>query len=98
MIKESRYRKRESYDKRRIYYVKQGHILYPDGATGSNPLVKAGMPSGVCPEQWILEHQESCCSTEDYVQWEPISCMPLPLPPIASNWRYHLEKYDFHDS
>ena len=31
--------------------------LYLDGATGSN-LVKAGMPSGVCPEQWILEHRE----------------------------------------
>jgi len=32
-------------------------ILYLDGATGSN-LVKAGMPSGVCPEAWILEHRE----------------------------------------
>ena len=32
-------------------------IVYLDGATGSN-LVKAGMPSGVCPEQWILEHRE----------------------------------------
>lgn len=31
--------------------------IYLDGATGSN-LVKAGMPSGVCPEQWILEHPE----------------------------------------
>lgn len=31
--------------------------LYLDGATGSN-LVRAGMPSGVCPEQWILEHKE----------------------------------------
>ena len=31
------------------------HIIYLDGATGSN-LVKAGMPSGVCPEQWILEN------------------------------------------
>lgn len=31
--------------------------LYLDGATGSN-LVKAGMPSGVCPEQWILEHPD----------------------------------------
>lgn len=29
--------------------------VYLDGATGSN-LVKAGMPAGVCPEQWILEH------------------------------------------
>lgn len=31
--------------------------LYLDGATGSN-LVKSGMPSGVCPEQWILEHRD----------------------------------------
>lgn len=34
-----------------------GQIIYLDGATGSN-LVKAGMPSGVCPEQWILEHRD----------------------------------------
>lgn len=33
------------------------HYLYLDGATGSN-LVRAGMPSGVCPERWILEHRE----------------------------------------
>lgn len=31
--------------------------LYLDGATGSN-LVKAGMPVGVCPEQWILENEQ----------------------------------------
>lgn len=31
--------------------------LYLDGATGSN-LVKAGMPSGCCPEEWILEHSD----------------------------------------
>ncbi len=31
--------------------------LYLDGATGSN-LVKEGMPSGVCPEKWILEHRD----------------------------------------
>ena len=37
--------------------LSKDHILYLDGATGSN-LVKAGMPSGVCPEQWILEHRE----------------------------------------
>lgn len=33
------------------------NFLYLDGATGSN-LVKAGMPSGVCPERWILEHKD----------------------------------------
>lgn len=31
--------------------------LILDGATGSY-LVKSGMPAGVCPEQWILEHKE----------------------------------------
>lgn len=35
----------------------KGSLIYLDGATGSN-LVKAGMPSGVCPEAWILEHKE----------------------------------------
>lgn len=32
-------------------------ILYLDGATGTN-LQRAGMPTGICPEQWILEHQD----------------------------------------
>lgn len=30
-------------------------LIYLDGATGSN-LMKRGMPGGVCPEKWILEH------------------------------------------
>lgn len=32
-------------------------LIFLDGATGSN-LQKRGMPAGVCPEQWILEHEE----------------------------------------
>lgn len=32
-------------------------ILFLDGATGTN-LQRAGMPTGVCPEQWILEHSD----------------------------------------
>ncbi|MCM1173907.1 MAG: homocysteine S-methyltransferase family protein [Blautia sp.] len=31
--------------------------VFLDGATGSN-LLKRGMPAGVCPEKWILEHPE----------------------------------------
>ncbi len=31
--------------------------IFLDGATGSN-LQRRGMPAGVCPEQWILEHRE----------------------------------------
>lgn len=38
-------------------------ILYLDGATGSN-LMKAGMPVGVCPEQWILEHEDALVSLQ----------------------------------
>lgn len=33
-------------------------FVYLDGATGSN-LQKKGMPPGVCPEKWILEHGDA---------------------------------------
>lgn len=43
-------------------------IIYLDGATGSN-LMKAGMPAGVCPEKWILEHRNVMLALQkDYVQ------------------------------
>lgn len=46
--------------------VKQG-FLYLDGATGSN-LLKRGMPSGVCPEEWVLSNQEVLISLQkEYV-------------------------------
>lgn len=32
-------------------------IVVLDGATGSN-LMKAGMPRGVCTEEWVLEHEQ----------------------------------------
>ncbi len=35
----------------------ENRIVFLDGATGTN-LMKAGMPAGVCPEQWILEHKD----------------------------------------
>ena len=36
--------------------VENGPVIL-DGATGTN-LQKAGMPVGVCPEQWILENPD----------------------------------------
>lgn len=36
----------------------ESRIILLDGATGTN-LQKAGMPTGVCPEQWILENKEA---------------------------------------
>ena len=38
--------------------VENGPVIL-DGATGTN-LQKAGMPVGVCPEQWILENPDIC--------------------------------------
>lgn len=32
--------------------------LILDGATGSN-LMKAGMPKGICTEQWVAEHPDA---------------------------------------
>lgn len=40
-----------------LYQSLENGPLILDGATGSN-LQKAGMPPGVCPELWILEHEE----------------------------------------
>ena len=37
-------------------FMKENPIIL-DGATGSN-LQKQGMPAGVCPEEWILQHRE----------------------------------------
>lgn len=36
----------------------EANIIILDGATGSN-LQKAGMPTGVCPEEWVLEHPDA---------------------------------------
>ena len=40
-----------------------GGIHFLDGATGSN-LRKAGMPNGVCTEQWVMEHPEVLVSLQ----------------------------------
>lgn len=47
-------------------YCKNKYVIL-DGATGSN-LMRAGMPAGVCPEQWILEHRSIMLSLQkEYV-------------------------------
>ena len=73
--------------------LSKDHIIYLDGATGSN-LVKAGMPSGVCPEQWILEHREVMLQLQkEYVQ---AGTNILYAPTFTANRiklaEYHLEK------
>lgn len=67
-------------------------IIYLDGATGSN-LVKAGMPSGVCPEQWILEHRNVMLDLQK--QYVAVGSNILYAPTFTANriklGEYHLE-------
>ena len=51
-----------------LYDLLEERILLCDGATGSL-LQKAGMPTGVCPEEWILNHPEAILKVQrDYVE------------------------------
>ena len=51
-----------------LYHLLEQRILLCDGATGSL-LQKAGMPTGVCPEEWILNHPEAILKVQrDYVE------------------------------
>ena len=50
-----------------LYTLLEQQILLCDGATGSILQAK-GMPTGVCPEQWILEHPDVLAALqEEYV-------------------------------
>ena len=72
-----------------LYKKMQQRPLYLDGATGSN-LQKAGMPTGVCPEAWILEHPEILIS----LQKEFIKAgTDVLLAPTFSGNRLKLREY-----
>lgn len=68
-------------------------IRYLDGATGSN-LMKAGMPSGVCPEQWILEHRDVCLKLQ--MDYAAAGTDILYCPTFSGN-RIKLEEYRLAD-
>ena len=93
MIKRIKIPEKRTMTREEFITLSKDHILYLDGATGSN-LVKAGMPSGVCPEQWILEHQDVMLQLQkDYVQ---AGTNILYAPTFTANRvklaEYHLEK------
>ncbi len=67
--------------------------IYLDGATGSN-LVKAGMPSGVCPEQWILEHRDVMLELQK--QYVEAGTDILYAPTFTAN-RVKLSEYGLYD-
>lgn len=64
-------------------------ILILDGATGTN-LQNAGMPTGVCPEAWILEHPEILVKLQmDYIN----AGSNIIYAPTFSGNRIKLEEY-----
>ena len=72
--------------------VKNGPVIL-DGATGSN-LQNAGMPVGVCPEQWILEHPQTMIDLQRaYVE---AGTQILLAPTFTAN-RIKLEEYGLED-
>lgn len=68
-------------------------ILILDGATGTN-LQKAGMPTGVCPEVWILEHPEILVNLQvDYIN----AGSNIVYAPTFSGNRIKLEEYGWEN-
>lgn len=71
----------------------QRRVLILDGATGSN-LQKAGMPTGVCPEQWILEHPQALIDLQKaYVE----AGSDIVYAPTFTASRIKLEEYGLQD-
>ncbi len=79
--------------KAEFLHLAQENIIYLDGATGSN-LVKAGMPSGVCPEQWILEHPDVMQGLQE--QYVAAGTDILYAPTFTAN-RVKLAEYGLAD-
>lgn len=72
--------------------VNKGTVIL-DGATGTN-LQMAGMPVGVCPEQWILEHPQIMIELQKaYVE---AGTQILLAPTFTAN-RIKLEEYGLQD-
>ena len=72
--------------------VENGPVIL-DGATGTN-LQKAGMPVGVCPEQWILDHPDVILDLQKrYIE---AGTQILYAPTFSGN-RIKLEEYGLAD-
>ena len=71
----------------------ESRIVILDGATGSN-LQRAGMPTGVCPEQWILEYPQVLIDLQRaYVE----AGTNIVYAPTFTASRIKLEEYGLED-
>lgn len=73
-------------------YLSKGAIVL-DGATGTN-LMAAGMPIGVCPEAWVMEHQDVLYDLQSaYVK----AGTNIVYAPTFTGNRIKLEEYGIED-
>ena len=73
--------------KEELYRLLENGPVYLDGATGSN-LQKAGMPTGVCPEQWILDHPDVILDLQKrYIEAVRRFYTHRHFPETVSNWK-----------
>lgn len=71
---------------------KKGPIIL-DGATGTN-LMEAGMPIGVCPENWVMEHPDVLLKMQsEYVE----AGSHIVYAPTFTGNRIKLEEYGLRD-
>lgn len=71
----------------------QKAFVFLDGATGTN-LQKAGMPVGVCPEQWILDNPDVMINLQR--QFVEAGSDIIYAPTFTGN-RIKLKEYGFED-
>ena len=64
-----------------------------DGATGTN-LMRAGMPRGVCTEQWVLEHPQTILKLQR--EYATAGSEVLYAPTFCAN-RYALKDYGLEE-
>lgn len=73
--------------------VLQRGVVLLDGATGTN-LQRAGMPVGVCPELWIIEHPDVLTALQQ--QFVAAGSQIVYAPTFTGN-RIKLEEYGLQD-
>ena len=72
--------------------IEKGPIIL-DGATGTN-LMEAGMPIGVCPENWVMEHPDVLLKMQsEYVE----AGSHIVYAPTFTGNRIKLEEYGLQD-
>ena len=76
-----------------VRLINENGPIILDGATGTN-LMEAGMPIGVCPEKWVMEHPEVLLKMQsEYVE----AGSHIVYAPTFTGNRIKLEEYGLQD-